>query len=140
MIGPYGEPNEVSVRDWFRRAYWITDRDLEDEEEADDLGALLVATGELGPEPAAPIDWSRFDGLDAMSVLQGQLEAVRLDRDRLRGEVSRLLDERALWVAMIQTASRWGALPPPEQHGRGKAERKGDQHPNEPRHEIESGI
>ena len=130
----------MSLRDWFRRDYWITDRDLEDEEEADDLGALLVATGELGPEPAPAIDWTRFQGLDSLAVLQGQLEAVRIDRDRLRVEVARLLDERASWVGLIQTASQWTRLPPPEQHGRDKPEDKRDNKPNDPCHEIESGI
>ena len=92
----------MNVRDWFRRDYWVTDRDMDED---DDLGALLVATGELGPEePTAPptIDWSRFQGIDATSVLKGQLDAVRAERDRLREEVARLLDERGSWAAMVR--------------------------------------
>jgi hypothetical protein len=98
----------MSVRDWFRRDFWITDRDMD--EEADDLGALLVATGELGPETdqTVLIDWTRFSGLDSTVVLRGQLDAVRADRDGWRAEVERLLDERGYWVALIRhvTAQR----------------------------------
>ena len=95
----------MSLRDWFRRDYWITDRDMDED---DDLGALLVATGELGPEavaPAAAIDWTRFEGLDSLAVLRGQLDAVRIDRDRLRVEVDRLREERGHWAAMVRTVA-----------------------------------
>ena len=90
----------MSVRDWFRRDYWIADRDMD---EPDDLGALLVETGELGPPE---IDWSRFDGIDALSVLKGQLEAVRANRDELRSEVNRLLDERQMWVDLVNCVAQ----------------------------------
>lgn len=126
----------MSLWDWFRRSYWITDRDMD--EEATE-GGLLEALPESslwrteaqagGPPFRVPRE-IESEGLrhpwlrESASTLAGRLEAVLLERQALRTQVEQLLTERARWVTLIRRTmedrDRWmgqaraSAKPDPE--------------------------
>ena len=74
-------------------------------------GEVAAAVGEGGgpeamaavtrvPRVVRPMRRAEFD--DPLAALEGQLDAVRAERDRLLERVEHLLDERAYWVALIK--------------------------------------